>query len=134
MSPQLIQPSPQLAEILSKYSVNPVGLGPSFEAKQLHAELATAFKNQHRMYWIVAAMIAVVFFVELVIAALNVGQPAVLTGVATAVGVTIWGAVDRMSRLSREMAETSLLIILSEGLSQEALERIVQQLLTRAKT
>jgi hypothetical protein len=133
MSPQLVGPSAQLTRILSKYSVNPLGLGSSFDAKQLHTELDATIRTQRRMYWVAAAMITVVFIAELAVAALNVGNPVVLTGVATAVGVTIWGAVDRMSRLSREMAETSLLIILSEGLSGEALERVIQQLLTRGR-
>lgn len=123
--------SPHLLGILSKYSTNPVALGANFQTKQLKGELTSSLTNLRRMYWIAAGMVATVFVLELVVAAFNVANPMALSGIAAAIGVTIWGAVDRMCRLSREMAETSLLVTLGNGLSQEAIERVVQQLLAK---
>ena len=126
--------TPHLQKILSKYAINPVAMGPTFQAKQLKAELLSSLTNLRRMYWVAAGMVAAVFVLELAIAAFNFGNPVVLSGIAAAIGVTIWGAVDRMSRLSREMAETGLLVTLGDRLSQEAIERIVQQLLIKQNT
>jgi hypothetical protein len=123
--------SPRLLAILSKYASNPIALGAAFQAKQLREELLSSLTNLRRMYWIAAGMIAAVFALELAVAAFNFGNPMILSGIAAAIGVTIWGAVDRMSRLAREMAETGLLVTLGSGLSQEAVERVVKQLLTK---
>jgi hypothetical protein len=123
--------SPRLQSILSRFATNTVALGPTFQAKQLQAELLSTLANLRRMYWLTAGMIAIVFALELVVAAYNFRDPVVLSAIAAAIGVTIWGAVDRMSRLSREMAETTLLVTLGRGLSQEAIERVVQQLLKK---
>ena len=52
-----------------------------------------------------------------------------MAGIAAAIGLTIAGGIDRMSRLAREMARTDLLVVLSEQLTPEHLDKIVQVLL-----
>lgn len=123
--------SPRLKELLAKYTPNPLALGPSFEAKKLQQELQWLLANLRRTYWVTAAMILIVFVFEVLIAAIYIREPLVLSGIAAAIGVTIWGSVERMSRLSKEMAETTLLVTLSDGLSQEAIERVIEQLLKK---
>ncbi|RTM08117.1 MAG: hypothetical protein EKK33_29180 [Bradyrhizobiaceae bacterium] len=123
--------SPKVRELLAKYTPNPLALGPSFEAQKLQQELQGLLANLRRIYWVTVAMILVVFVLEVLIAAIYIREPLVLSGIAAAMGVTIWSSVERMSHLSKEMAETTLLVTLSDGLSQEAIERVVEQLLKK---
>jgi hypothetical protein len=98
------------------------------------ADLNALSVNLRRMYWVTAAMIAAVFVVELILAVLYVKQPEILIGIGGAVGLTIAGGIGRMSSLAREMAETTLMVLLSERLTPERLDSIVETLATARKS
>jgi hypothetical protein len=121
--------SARLNAILAKYQANRSGLGDNFDPVGLKTELQAFSTSLRRMYWTTAVMIIIVFCLEVIVGVIYLREPAILAGIAAVVGVTIWGAVDRMSRLAREMAETNLLVVLSGGLSPESLDRVVQKLL-----
>jgi hypothetical protein len=120
--------NPGLHEVLTRFAPNLIGLGDNFDPKGLRRALDGLLTNLRRMYWITATMVGVVFCIEISVAVMFSQNPAVLVGLAAAIGVTIWGAVDRMGRLAQEMAKTNLVVILADRLTSEMLERIVQSL------
>jgi drug/metabolite transporter (DMT)-like permease len=125
--------SPKVRAILRRYATNRGGLGDNFDPLGLTNELRLLSDRLQRIYWMTAIMIIVVYCLLIVVGAIYFREPAVLAGIAAAVGVTVWGAVDRMSRLAREMAETNLLVLVSASLSPESLDRLVQKLLEKSK-
>src|SRR5690349_7982975 len=98
----------RLSDVLVRYTPNRIGAGDNFDAEGLKQALTVVLSDLRRVYAAVAVMIAVVFVVEVVIAVMYVHEPKVLIGIAGAVGLTIAGGIDRMSRLAREMAQTNL--------------------------
>jgi hypothetical protein len=118
-----------LRDILRKYSVPPQVLGTrTVDRDALRAELTRLQVHLRAMAWIAAAMIAIVFIVEIVIAAVYVQSPGVLAGVAGAMGVTIAGAIEAMRRLVRETAQVNLVVIFASELSSDQLVDIINML------
>jgi hypothetical protein len=118
-----------LYDFLIKHAPNRLGLGDNFDPIAFQRDLGSVAADVRRMYWMTAIMIASVFCIEVAVGLFYHNQPFVLGGIAAAIGVTIWGAVDRMGRLAREMAQTNLVLILSERLTSEMIARTVQTLL-----
>jgi hypothetical protein len=117
-----------LYQVLTAFAPNRIGLGDNFDPMGLQRALNALGLSLRRMYWLTATMVGLVFAVEITVALFYLHEPSVLMGLAAAIGVTIWGAVDRMGRLAHEMAETNLLVILGDKLTPEMLGRIVQAL------
>jgi hypothetical protein len=123
----------RLYEVLTEHAPNRLGLGDDFDPIGFRQDLGGVIVDLRRMYWMTAMMIVVVFCVEIAVGLFYREDPTILAAIAAAVGVTVWGAVDRMGRLTREMAQTNLTVILSERLAPEMVERIVQSLLDGLK-
>ncbi|MDB5579586.1 MAG: hypothetical protein JWR80_4762 [Bradyrhizobium sp.] len=123
----------KLDDVLIRYTPNRIGQGDNFDPEEFRKSLARLVRDLRWVYAANALMIGVVFVVEAVVAIVYIKEPAVLTGIAIAVGATIAGGIERMSRLAKEMAETSLLVILSEKLPQERIEKIVEILVERLR-
>jgi hypothetical protein len=123
----------RLYDVLTKHAPNRLGLGDNFDPIGLRQDLGGVIIDLRRMYWMTAVMIAVVFLVEIALVLRYHEDPPILAAVGAAIGVTIWGSVDRMGRLAREMAQTNLVVILSERLTSDMVERTVQSLLDALK-
>jgi hypothetical protein len=123
----------RLGDILVRYAPNRIGQGDNFDAEGLKLSLTQLLRDLRWIYAANASMIGLVFVIEVIIAIVYIKEPAVLTGIGVAIGATIAGGIERMSRLAREMAQTSLLVILSERLSQERVEKIVETLVERLR-
>ena len=94
----------------------------------LSADLALLSKRLWFLTCVTVAMIVAIFVVEIAVAILYLHEPAVLAGVGGAVGLTIAGAIDRMTRVARELGQTTLLISLSGRLVPEQMEKVVSVL------
>jgi hypothetical protein len=116
----------RLAEVLSKHrTYRATAGGPGIDRQGLTEDLANLAKNLRRVFWITAAMIAFAFIIQIVIAIVYLKVPTVLAGVAGTMGLTIVGAVDRMNRVGREMAQTHLLITLCDRLTVDQIANTV---------
>lgn len=119
----------RLRTILKKYYVPPEVFGTSrVNRDSLRAELAELTNHLRSLSWLTAAMICIVFIVEVAIAIIYFEQPAVLTGIAAAMGLTVAGAIEGMRRLSRETARTNIVISLVSELDSDKIAAIVNAL------
>jgi hypothetical protein len=121
-----------LDDVLQDHVVPPSALGGEGTIRDpgaLRAELKNLLAHLRAMFWTAAAMIAVVFVVELVVGATHLDSPTVLSGVAGAVGLTAAGAIGAMQRVAREMAQVNLMVILCGELDGDALASTVNALL-----
>jgi hypothetical protein len=124
----------QLSNILRQHYIPDEALGGEGRVKNkeaLHQELSRLLAHLRAMFWAAAAMIVVVFIVELAIGVMHLDSVAVLAGVTGAMGLTIAGAIEAMRRVAREMAQANLLVILSAELDSEALAPIVNALVRK---
>jgi hypothetical protein len=121
---------PRLTEILSKHKTyRATAGGPGIDRRGLTKDLANLATNLRRVFWITAAMIAFVFIIQIAIAIVYLKVPTVLAGLAGTMGLTIVGAVDRMNRIGREMAQTHLLITLCDRLTTDQIATTVNIIL-----
>jgi hypothetical protein len=104
------------------------GEGRIRDPDALRRELKKLLTHLRAMFWVAAAMIVAVFVVELAVGVTHLESPAILAGVAGAMGLTVAGAIEAMRRVAREMAQVNLLVILSAELDSEALAPIVNAL------
>ncbi|MBI3514234.1 MAG: hypothetical protein HY060_09255 [Proteobacteria bacterium] len=95
----------------------------------LHGALEHLAAQLRMMLWMRAAMIGVIFIIEIIFGVLYHDMPTVLGAIAAAAGLTIAGAIKAMEGVSREMAETGLLVSLAAELDAKTLSQIVHALI-----
>jgi hypothetical protein len=105
--------------------------GEPADRQALRAALLRLAANLRALFWVRAAMIGIVFIIEIVIGAVYFRSPIVLSAVAGALGVTVAGAIKAMQGVSSDMAEANLLILLVGELDVESIGRIVDALITK---
>lgn len=105
--------------------------GEPVDRQELRAALLRLAADLRGLFWARAAMIGVVFIIEVVIGAVYLGSPIVLSGVAGALGLTVAGAIKAMQSVSHDMAEANLLVLLAGELDVESLGRIVDVLVAK---
>lgn len=79
-------------------------------------------------YWIRMAAGAIVLGVLLFLTARYAGDPAVLAGLAGAMGITVAGAIALLKQVTDEMARVRLLLAIAPELTLESLTEIARKL------
>jgi hypothetical protein len=122
----------RLYETLRPFYRPPDALGgDQVDRQALRAALLRLATDLRRLFWVRAAMICVVFIIEIVIGAVYLESPGVLSGIAGAFGLTAAGGIKAMQSVSRDMAEANLLVVLAGELDAETLGHIVDALVTK---
>jgi hypothetical protein len=124
----------RLNEVLRENMTHRGAFGGGGDSRKLSRDLKTLAGVLTRLSWITVAMIIAVFVVELGVTVIYLKQPAVLVGLAGAVGLTIAGAIKRMSRIQKELGQTTLLLVLSDRLTPEQSEKVVSSLVDQLDT
>jgi hypothetical protein len=105
--------------------------GTNGSSLKLSEDLVHLATHLRRLSWITSTMIMLVFVFELAVAFFYRENPTVLAGIGGAMGITIVGAIDRMSRLSKEYGKTILLINLCDRLPPNQTAKIVKVLVDK---
>lgn len=94
----------------------------------LRAALLRLAADLRRLFWARAAMISVIFIIEIAVGVVFLRSPEVLAAVVGAFGLTAAGGIKAMQSVSRDMAEANLLVLLAAELDTESLRHIVDAL------
>jgi hypothetical protein len=121
--------SGRLRNVLKEFA-GPTGTlgGADTNRKALQNALDGLIRNSRAMLWIAVAMATLLFLAELVVALVKIDDAKIVAGMAGAMGLTGAGAIEAVRRISREMAQTHLLILLSGTLDAEALKPVITAL------
>lgn len=121
-----------LKTVLEQYDAPTELLGSSeIDRKSLQEALKGLLSRLQILFWVAASIIVIVFIVELVAAILNWRDTTVLTGIGGATGLTIAGAGEAIRRITREMTQVSMIVLLAGELDREALAPIVHTLVEK---
>jgi hypothetical protein len=127
--------SDSLKQTLSQYVSHRTALGAtkSINRKALRDDLRKEKSHVRNIFLMAAVMTGVLFTVMLALTVVHHNDMTWIAGLSTGLGVTVFGSIRFMSRLARELAETSLLLDLSSKLSDEDIYSVVSALLPGEK-
>ncbi len=122
----------RLSETLRPFYRPPDAMGGEpIDRTALRAALLRLTADLRRLSWARAAMICIVFIIEIMVGAVYLRSPEVLVAIASAFGLTAAGGIKAMENVGRYMAEANLLVLLAGELDAEALGHIVDALVAK---
>ena len=123
-------PSLSLHSVLERHVVPAEVLASdkTIEVEALRADLSDLRNRLMQFFWIAAGMIVIVFALGIFLILRSLDSPGVVAALTAAMGVSVGGAVGYMRRLSRDLAQINLILILAHSLNAEHIADIVRLL------